>query len=74
MARNLDRRVEAVAPTEDPQVKEQLEKVLNLYIADSGAWHMNSEGNFQQQLLEGERKLAQQELMQHWRGGFTAAS
>jgi len=74
MARNLDRRVEAVAPTEDPQVKEQLEKVLNLYIADSGAWHMDSEGNFQQQLLEGERKLAQQELMQHWRGGFTAAS
>jgi len=74
MARNLDRRVEAVAPIEDPQVKEQLEKVLNLYIADSGAWHMDSEGNFQQQLLEGERKLAQQELMQHWRGGFTAAS
>ncbi|MEB3233815.1 MAG: polyphosphate kinase 1 [Cyanobacteriota bacterium] len=74
MARNLDRRVEAVAPIEDPELKQQLENVLDLYLNDTGAWHMDSDGNFHQPLQEGEPKLAQQELMQRWRGGFKASA
>jgi len=73
MGRNLDRRVEAVAPIEDPVLREHLEDVLDLYLTDSGAWHMNSDGNYQQHLLEGEPRLAQKELMQRWRGGLRAA-
>jgi len=74
MGRNLDRRVEAVAPIEDLQLKQQLENLLDLYLNDSGAWHMDSEGNFQQQQQEAEPTLAQRELMQRWRGGLNAAA
>ena len=74
MGRNLDRRVEAVAPIEDQQLKQQLENLLDLYLNDSGAWHMDSEGNFQQRQQEAEPTLAQRELMQRWRGGLNAAA
>jgi len=74
MGRNLDRRVEAVAPIEDLQLKQQLENLLDLYLNDSAAWHMDSEGNFQQQQQEAEPTLAQRELMQRWRGGLNAAA
>ncbi|MFZ9229026.1 MAG: polyphosphate kinase 1 [Prochlorococcaceae cyanobacterium] len=74
MGRNLDRRVEAVAPIEDLQLKQQLENLLDLYLNDSGAWHMDSDGNFQQRQQEAEPTLAQRELMQRWRGGLNAAA
>jgi polyphosphate kinase len=70
MPRNLDRRVEAVAPVEEPRLREQLEQVLDLYLNDAGAWHMAEDGQFHQQNLEGEERLAQKELMARWRGGL----
>jgi polyphosphate kinase len=70
MARNLDRRVEAVAPIEDPKLRSQLEELLNLYLQDTGAWHMASDGSFHQQQLEGENQLVQQALIKRWRGGL----
>jgi polyphosphate kinase len=70
MPRNLDRRVEAVAPVEEPRLREQLEQVLDLYLNDAGAWHMAEDGQFHQQHLEGEERLAQKELMARWRGGL----
>ncbi len=74
MGRNLDRRVEAIAPVEDPQAKAQLENLLNLYLNDSGAWHMNADGQFQQQQHEEDVIRAQQRLMQQWRGGLPLAT
>ena len=74
MGRNLDRRVEAVAPIEDGAIKQQLEQLLELYLNDSSAWQMGSDGNYEQPLLENEPREAQQELMRNWRGGFTAVS
>lgn len=73
MPRNLDRRVEAVAPVEEPRLRQQLEQVLDLYFHDASAWHMASDGQFAQRHLEGEECLAQAELMRRWRGGLAAA-
>jgi polyphosphate kinase len=70
MGRNLDRRVEAVAPIEDPQVRLQLENLLDLYLNDTGAWHMDSDGQFHQRQHDGDPMIAQQQLMQRWRGGM----
>jgi polyphosphate kinase len=70
MPRNLDRRVEAVTPVEDPQLREQLEQLLELYLEDSGAWHMQSDGSFIQIQPEAEAVISQSILMERWRGGL----
>jgi len=70
MPRNLDRRVEAVAPIEDPRLKQQLEALLEEYFTDTGAWHMHSDGHFIQRQHSGTPKLTQQRLMERWRGGL----
>jgi polyphosphate kinase len=70
MPRNLDRRVEAVAPIEDPRLQQQIEALLELYLTDTGAWHMHSDGHFAQRQHSGEPKLSQNLLMERWRGGL----
>jgi len=70
MGRNLDRRVEAVTPIEDVQLKTQLESLVELYLNDSAAWHMEADGRYQQRQNEGDPMIAQQELMARWRGGL----
>ena len=72
MPRNLDRRVEAVAPVEDPKLRHQLEQAIDLYLNDTSAWHMDNQGNFSQRQLEGEQHLVQREMMRRWRGGLMA--
>lgn len=56
MTRNLERRVEAVAPVEDPQHAQELKAILDLMLADNRqAWDMTSDGRFiQRQPQEGE--------------------
>jgi polyphosphate kinase len=70
MGRNLDRRVEAVTPIEDGQLKTQLETLVELYLNDSAAWHMEADGSYQQKQHEGDPMIAQQELIARWRGGL----
>jgi polyphosphate kinase len=70
MPRNLDRRVEAVAPIDDAGLREQLEALLDLYLSDTSAWHMRSGGEFVREPCEGERRVTQSTLMEHWRGGL----
>jgi polyphosphate kinase len=70
MGRNLDRRVEAVTPIEDGQLKTQLETLVELYLNDSAAWHMEADGSYQQRQHEGDPMIAQQELIARWRGGL----
>ena len=72
MPRNLDRRVEAVAPVEDAKLRRQLEAVLELYLHDTGAWEMQSDGQFRQRQPEGEQQWVQTTLMARWRGGLQA--
>ena len=49
MTRNLDRRVEAVAPVEDPEAREELRTVLETLLADNRRrWLMRSDGSYVQ--------------------------
>ena len=49
MTRNLDNRVEAIAPVEDPTTREQLRFVLEVMLADNRrAWVMNADGSYEQ--------------------------
>ncbi|MBE9154839.1 polyphosphate kinase 1 [Cyanobium sp. LEGE 06113] len=73
MSRNLDRRVEAVAPIEDPALRHQLEAVLDLYLNDAGGWHMRGDGSFEQLPSDGDGQRAQATLMERWRGGLSPA-
>jgi polyphosphate kinase len=70
MPRNLDRRVEAVAPIEDAKLSQQLRNLIELYLQDSTAWHMQSDGSFLQIQPEDEGLVSQNILMQSWRGGL----
>ncbi len=50
MTRNLDHRVEAVTPVEDPAIRRQLKFNLDLVLADNRKrWVMNSDGSYDQQ-------------------------
>ncbi len=72
MSRNLDRRVEAVTPVEDPELRQQLERLLELYLKDNrGAWDMQSDGSFiQRQPEDGEDvRNSQVQLIKQWSQG-----
>jgi len=49
MARNLDRRVEAVTPIEDPDLAKQLKAMLDIFLTDNRqAWDLQSDGRYVQ--------------------------
>jgi len=65
MLRNLERRVEVIAPVESPTLQGQLREILNLQLADRrGAWDMQPDGSYVQRHPEGkEEKRSAQELL-----------
>jgi polyphosphate kinase len=64
MPRNLDSRVELVAPVEDAAVKAELLDVLERSLADNaGSWDLGSDGRWTKQDPSGEARRVQQELM-----------
>ena len=76
MPRNLNRRVEAITPIEEPEQKEHLERLLNLYLNDNReAWDMQSDGSFLQRQPNpnSEEHRAQQQLINLWQQGIPAA-
>ena len=76
MPRNLDRRVEAITPIEEPEQKEHLERLLNLYLNDNReAWDMQSDGSFLQRQPNpnSEEHRAQQQLINLSEQGIPAA-
>ncbi|KOP22692.1 polyphosphate kinase [Hapalosiphon sp. MRB220] len=49
MPRNLDRRVEAVTPVEDPKIVQNLQNILEIMLADNRqAWELKSDGSYTQ--------------------------
>ncbi len=49
MPRNLDRRVEAVTPVEDPKILQNLQNILEIMLADNRqAWELKSDGSYTQ--------------------------
>ena len=47
MTRNLDRRVEAITPVEDPNLAKDLEEILGIMLADNRkAWELQTDGSY----------------------------
>jgi polyphosphate kinase len=65
MTRNLDARVEAAVPVEDPRLKEELQAILDLQLTDNcKAWDMQPDGTYvQRQPAPGEEPRASQDLL-----------
>jgi polyphosphate kinase len=58
MTRNLDHRVEAVAPVEDPAIRRQLKFNLELLLADNRRrWVMNADGSYDQRRPEDDERI-----------------
>ena len=73
MPRNLDRRVEAVTPVEEPALREQLERLMQIYLDDNrGSFDMQTDGSFSQRHPEGEERNSQLSLIETWRKGLVA--
>ncbi|WP_276261166.1 polyphosphate kinase 1 [Haloglomus litoreum] len=54
MTRNLDRRVEAVVPVEEPAHRRELASILDLQLADTRrAWEMGPDGDYRQHRPDG---------------------
>jgi polyphosphate kinase len=66
MPRNLDLRVEAVAPVDDQDLTDRLQEILDVMLSDnSQAWELSSEGTWQRRHpAPGERPIATQKLLQ----------
>jgi polyphosphate kinase len=63
MPRNLDRRVEAVTPVDTPELKQQLEQLLDLYLeGKAGTWVMQSDGSYRRSPTD-ETALHAQEIL-----------
>jgi polyphosphate kinase len=65
MSRNLDYRVEAITPVEDPRLQEELKAVLDVQLADNvKAWDLRADGSYhQRQPAAGEPVRASQEIL-----------
>ena len=64
MRRNLDRRVEAVTPIEDPNLKAKIETILDIYLTDNiNSWEMQSNGKFVRKQACNKKICAQTVLM-----------
>jgi polyphosphate kinase len=64
MPRNLDSRVELVAPVEDAAIKAELLDVLERCLADNAnSWELDSDGCWSRRRPNGELRNAQEELM-----------
>ena len=73
MPRNLDRRVEAVTPVEEPALREQLERLMQIYLDDNrGSFDMQTDGSFSQRHPKGEERNSQLSLIETWRKGLVA--
>jgi len=65
MSRNLDFRVEAIVPVEEPRLQEELKAILDLQLGDNvKAWEMRADGTYTQRVpAEGEEPRPSQDLL-----------
>ncbi len=65
MKRNLDRRIEAIAPIEDSKLKSQLYELLQTYINDDYfSWMMKEDGSYEKYSLDSAVNRSQMDLIQ----------
>ncbi|HEX3529121.1 MAG TPA: polyphosphate kinase 1 [Thermoanaerobaculia bacterium] len=65
MSRNLDFRVEAIVPVEEPRLQEELKAILDLQLSDNvKAWEMRADGTYTQRVpAAGEEPRSSQDLL-----------
>jgi polyphosphate kinase len=65
MSRNLDFRVEAIVPVEEPRLQDELKTILDLQLADNvKAWDMRADGTYvQRSPASGEAPRSSQDLL-----------
>ena len=64
MKRNLDRRIEAITPIEDYELKTQLKTLLQTYIKDNYfAWVMKEDGSYKKNILDAAENRSQIDLI-----------
>ncbi len=64
MRRNLDRRVEAVTPIEDNDLKQKIDMILETYLCDNvNSWDMQSNGKFIRKAIKQTSRCSHTELM-----------
>ena len=65
MSRNLDARVEATVPIEDPRLQEEIKAILDLQLADNvKAWDMRPDGSYvKRQPARGDEPRSSQDLL-----------
>ncbi|HLL01266.1 MAG TPA: polyphosphate kinase 1 [Myxococcaceae bacterium] len=64
MPRNLDHRVEALTPVEDPHLLAQVRDILERSLADNtAAWELDANGAWRRRAPQGEKRWTQGELM-----------
>ncbi len=65
MRRNLDRRIEAVTPIEDENLKKEIENILDIYLKDNmNSWAMKSNGEYIEKKSSDEKICAHTKLME----------
>lgn len=65
MPRNLDRRVEAIAPIEDPEIAKDLQEILGIMLCDNRqAWELQPDGEYVRRQSSDKELSAQQILME----------
>jgi polyphosphate kinase len=72
MPRNLERRVELMFPVLDPDIKERLNKILDIYFRDnSQSWELQSDRIWHRRkaALDGKRYCAQDEFEERVKSG-----
>lgn len=65
MGRNLSRRVEAIAPIEDPILVKQLQEILGIMLSDNQqSWQLQSDGTYIRHICQkGEKELNTHEIL-----------
>jgi polyphosphate kinase len=65
MPRNLDRRIEAVVPLEDPNIAKELQEILGTLLADNRqAWDLQPDGQYiQRQPADGTKEQCAQKIL-----------
>jgi polyphosphate kinase len=64
MTRNLDRRVEAVTPVEDPSLLAELKEIMNILLSDNRhAWDLQANGSYLQRRPEPDAERDAQTLL-----------
>jgi polyphosphate kinase len=64
MTRNLDRRVEAVTPIDDPNIAKDLQEILGILLSDNRqAWELQSDGSYKQRQPGDEPERSAQNIL-----------